>query len=169
MITFRWEGEDFYTLKNVLEEKDRQIIKNDIIKECLRNYVKEYPKFQSYPDLHIRYSSSSWKRLIKKVSSHINTIKKVKLMKCWANYINEESEYSLHVHPVGLSCVYYLQNIGPQYGTYFLKNNKEIITLGHQNSFQIFNGNISHEIVFPPPEILRQSPRLSVVFDFKYN
>ena len=47
------------------------------------------------------------------------------------------------------------------------KNNKEIIILGYQNSIQIFNPNLLHELVFPPKEVLKNNPRISIAFDYK--
>jgi hypothetical protein len=167
MINFKWENHNFYTIKDLLDERDVIQIKKDVVRECLDNYIEGYPKFQSYPDLHTKYKTTSWKNLISKVTENVNKIKQCKLIKCWANYINDKSDYALHEHPTDFSCVYYLDNVAPQYGTYFIKDGKEIIILGYTNSLQIFDSKLRHELVFPPKEVLSKTPRLSVAFDFK--
>ena len=92
MINFKWENHNFYTIKDLLDERDVIQIKKDVVRECLDNYIEGYPKFQSYPDLHTKYKTTSWKNLINKVTENVNKIKQCKLIKCWANYINDESE-----------------------------------------------------------------------------
>ena len=49
MINFKWENHNFYTIKDLLDEKDVIQIKKDVVRECLDNYIEGYPKFQSYP------------------------------------------------------------------------------------------------------------------------
>tara|TARA_R110000803_G_C11793021_1_gene298311 strand:- start:43 stop:567 length:525 start_codon:yes stop_codon:yes gene_type:complete len=170
LIKYSWEKENFYTEKNYLKDLNRLEIKKDIIKEIKENdYSKDNTvKYQTQPDLHTRLKGKHWNSLKKKISKTVESIGKYELYRCWANYINNDSEYFLHTHKTSaLAIVYYVENPSYQYGTYIKKNNKEIIILGYQNSIQIFNPNLLHELVFPPKEVLKNNPRISIAFDYK--
>jgi len=47
-------------------------------------------------------------------------------------------------------------------------DDKEFILLGIENSVMFFNGSIQHEIVFPPIEVIKHSPRYSLALDLYY-
>tara|TARA_R100001244_G_scaffold75378_1_gene60089 strand:- start:330 stop:854 length:525 start_codon:yes stop_codon:yes gene_type:complete len=168
LINYTWEKEKFYTKKDFLNDSDRLEIKKDIIKEIKNNdFDNKDSKYQTHPDLHERLKGSHWDNIKKKVNDIIISIGKYSLYRCWANYINVDSKYFLHSHNTALSVVYYIENPHYQYGTYIKKNNKEIIILGYENSIQIFNSNLLHELVFPPKEILKNQPRISLAFDYE--
>ena len=168
LINYVWEEEKFYTRKELISDKDRLLIKDDIIKEIKNNsYDNNDSKYQTYPDLHERLVGDHWNNLKTEVNNLVNSLGNYNLFRCWGNYINCDSEYFLHTHGTALAVVYYVENPHEQYGTYIKKNNKEIIIMGYENSIQVFNSNLQHEIVFPPKEILMKQPRISIAFDYE--
>lgn len=167
-----WNNLYFYQVFDVVDFSNKLNFIQDIDYEIETN-LGPTPLYQTKHYLHTYETSnkSYWKNFFDTSQSIVEIIsqKKVDLIKSWANKITPESKYFLHTHTSNLSVVYYLSNSNPIYGTYFKHQDKEVIFLGIENSLLIFNGNIQHEIVFPPEKILNNSSRYSIAMDFNFS
>jgi len=163
-------GEKFYQVKDFLNF-DKNVFINDIEYELETN-PGPTPLFQTNHYLHTLPTGQKdhWQDFYKKSLNIAEQIsgKKFRIDKSWANKITEESNFYLHTHPSDMAVVYYLYTIHPSYGTYVKMDDKEFILLGIENSVMFFNGSIQHEIVFPPIEVIKHSPRYSLALDLYY-
>jgi hypothetical protein len=93
--------------------------------------------------------------------------KKFYLTHSWINISNENNRYGIHTHPNDLTCVYYVKNNYPEYGTNI--DNKFIVPFV-ENSLLFFNGKIRHSITNLPYElaIYPHNYRYTIVFNFNY-
>ena len=160
-------GQKFYQVKNFLGSwHDKQTFINDIENE-LDTDLGPLPLYQTKHYLHNKLQSKHWKQFFSNVLMVAKklTNKKFKIVESWANKITEESKFYLHTHPANISFVYYLHPIHEAYGTIIKMNEKEFILPGIENSALFFNGNIPHEIVHPPKEIVKLNPRYSIALD----
>lgn len=74
---------------------------------------------------------------------------------------------NMHSHeenPIGM--VYYLKNPDPKYGTIVQLTDKKIYQNdGEENSLMIFNPRLYHTAIYPPIEIAKTHPRITIVAD----
>ena len=122
------------------------------------------------------------KKELKNYSEEVGDIKisNVGMGAFWANrirYLTQKTYYErfypnyLNVHdhkPSDFGMIYYLQNLSEIYGTIWYHEDKEIITLGKENSLVFCNTEMLHNPVHPPPEITIKYPRYVIVAEFKY-
>jgi hypothetical protein len=77
---------------------------------------------------------------------------------------------NMHSHkdnPIGM--VYYLKNPDPKYGTIVkLSENKVFQNDGEENSLMIFDPQLYHTAIYPPIEISKDYPRITIVADCAY-
>ena len=161
------DGNKFYRKTDILEKEEIQSILKDVNYELENNLCTEVPPYQTYADLFPRYSYQPyWYKLFEEVASVIGQIDMgdLALYKSWANLSKEDNRYVFHTHNVDLTCVYYLQNKYPEYGTK-LENN--IIIEGVENSIVAFAGSIPHSVANMPKEIALNNRRYSIVFNFR--
>jgi hypothetical protein len=161
------DNNNFYRKNNILEKDEKEKILQDVDYELKHNPCNEVPSYQTYSDLYFKYKNTShWSKLYKTILFSIK--EKIEgdytLHKAWANLSKENNNFQFHIHDVDLTCVYYLKNKYPEYGTK-LENN--IIIEAIENSILFFNGGIPHSITNMPSEIAKNNSRYSVVFDFK--
>jgi hypothetical protein len=85
----------------------------------------------------------------------------------WINISKENNRYGMHTHPTDLTCVYYVKNNYPEYGTNI--DDKFIVPFV-ENSLLFFNGKIRHSITNLPYELAihPHNHRYTIVFDFNY-
>ena len=165
-------GEKFYQAKDFLDANTKEDFIQDIEHELETN-LGPTPLYQTNHYLQNLPTGKKehWQAFYKKTLETAESItgKKFRIDKSWANKITEESEFYLHTHPSDMAVVYYLHTIHPSYGTYVKMDDKELILLGIENSVLFFNGKIEHEIVFPPVEVIKHSPRYSLALDLYYD
>ena len=105
-------------------------------------------------------SESDFKKILKDVKLNFNK----KIHKCWAVKIDKKENNFYHKHLNLLTSVFYLQNKNYYLGTHLKHNGSEIIVPGYENSILIFNGDITHDAVFPDNKL--KKPRYTLVTDF---
>jgi len=157
---------NFYRKNNILEKEEIDKILQDVDYELKNNPCNEVPSYQTYPDLYLKYGNLfHWSKLYEIILSSIK--EKIEgeytLHKAWANLSKENNNFQFHIHNVDLTCVYYLKNKYPEYGTKFENN---VIIEAIENSILFFNGDIPHSITNMPSEIAKNNLRYSIVLDF---
>ena len=171
----------FYTELNVSKEKihyedgyregtfNQENLIKDIEQEIEENPASNnVPKYQTNSNLYSKMRGKKhWDDLFRKVCHSLMRIytKPYVLVKSWANIARSNSNYGFHTHIQDLTIVYYLKCNYPEYGTNI--ENKVIIP-AINDSFLIFNGNISHALSNQPYEVAinPNNDRYSIVFDF---
>ena len=74
-----------------------------------------------------------------------------------------------HQKDCPITTVYYLTNPHPKYGTSIkFPGEKYSVNVGQQNSLIIFDGRLYHSAIYPPLNLTRKHPRLTVVADYAY-
>ena len=161
MIQVKINSNIFTRKVNILNEEERNLIKQDIDFELENNLCRVVPPYQTYADLYSRYQQKDyWKKLYNSLSELAPNLR---LFQCWANLSKENNNFVFHTHDVELTCVYYLQNKYPEYGT---RLEDGVIVEAIENSVVAFNGNILHSIINMPIILAPTNPRYSVVFNF---
>ena len=153
----------FIRIKDILNDNNKQLLLKDVNFEIENNWCRTVPPYQTYPDLHTKYffQLNHWQILYNAILNNIGD--SLKLHSCWANLSKEDNKYDFHKHTTEKTCVYYLQNKHPEYGTKLINN---VIIEGIENSVLIFDGKIPHSITNMPLELAKKYNRYSVVFDF---
>lgn len=85
----------------------------------------------------------------------------------WINISTENNDYKFHSHDSDITCIYYVKNNYPVFGTNIQNN---LIIPFEENSLMFFDGSIEHSIENMPKELLLDSNnyRYTIVFDFDY-
>lgn len=163
MIQTKINNNLFTRKVDILTKEEINLIKHDIDFELENNLCKSVPPYQTYSDLYFRYQQKNhWKKLYDSLTELTYNLQ---LVRCWANLSKENNIFSFHTHhDVELTCVYYLQNKYPEYGT---RLEDGVIVEGIENSVVAFKGNILHSITNMPRIIAPTNPRYSIVFDFR--
>lgn len=146
---------------NVLNQEDIIKIQKDVEEELKNNLCPSVPPYQTYPNLYPRHQKKShWKNLYNIITEFSEDRK---LKQSWVNLSKSNNNFAFHTHNVDLTCVYYLKNKYPEYGTR-LENN--IIIEAIENTIVSFKGKIPHSVANMPKEIAENNPRYSIVFNF---
>jgi hypothetical protein len=144
------------------EESQKHILRiaeNEVMNHtCIAPHI---PLYQSYDDMHVKYSDDSFmSAMIGYVSYCVNQKNSYVIKSCWFNKNVKESKYEWHSHLCPITAVLYLKNC-ENAGTLFLCDDVELQMKCEDNMLVIFNGSILHKI---PTWDGRD--RYTVAFDF---
>ena len=150
-------------IKNFMSKSDFNKIFKDVKINFNKNIHKNNLKSgkQTKPNLHLINKKPHWKNFFNKLRK---TIHNKKIHKCWAVKIDKKENNFYHTHANLLTSVFYLQNKNYYLGTHLIGDESEIIMPGYENSILIFDGNITHDAVFPDNKL--KKPRYTLVTDF---
>ena len=167
-------GEKFYRLFNVcpLSFKEKFISDaNRLISEGYEAPLNENPPVQTKSKTYQEKTKGleHWDFLFNYINEKLNIVfnKNLYLTSSWINISKENNRYGMHTHPDDITCVYYVKNNYPEYGT---NMDGKFIVPFIENSLLFFNGKIRHSIINLPSELAvhPQNHRYSIVFDFSY-
>ena len=126
------------------------------------------PPFQTKVNLYERMKDKThWSDLYKKIRHTLmrHYTKEFTLQESWANKAVENSAFGFHTHDRDITCVYYVKNNYPEFGTNI---DEQVIIPGVEDSLLIFDGKIRHQLCNMPFELAvhPHNHRYSIVFDF---
>ena len=146
-----------------LTDEERNILLKTIDYEILSDPMLNVFPHQTKSNMHIKYEKE-WSFLLNKITECMHTIdKKASISTCWGNVSKEDNRYGEHTHKSAYTCVYYLQNNLPEYGTTIYK---DIILKGTQGTCVIMSGKIPHSVTNMPENIARDNTRYSIAIDY---
>ena len=112
-------------------------------------------------------NKTHWSDLYKKIRHSLmrHYTKEFTLQESWANKAVENSAFGFHTHDRDITCVYYVKNNYPEFGTNI---DEQVIIPGVEDSLLIFDGKIRHQLCNMPFELAvhPHNHRYSIVFDF---
>lgn len=190
--TMNYFGKTLYHAYNVLsEETVNELI--DEINDELENTLDNKDGYIEATNCLSRRklkNKQCWYAFFNMVKVHLNnyaelvndpSIKTLKVASYWAKRmykgVTEDQYYeqmyinygNLHSHvDLDLGIIYYLQNPSRIYGTLIEDKGREFIVPGDENSMIIHHSDMNHAAVLPPPIITEDSPRVTLIVDFKY-
>lgn len=190
--TMNYFGKTLYHAYNVLTEEDIEGLIEEIEDELTINPDNKDGYLEATNGLGKRKikNKQCWYNFFSMVKNHLNNyaeitndpdIKNLKVASYWAKRMHrgitqdeyEEHMYinygNLHAHKnLDLGIIYYLQNPSRIYGTLIEDKGREFIIPGDENSIVIHHSDMNHAAVLPPPIITENSPRCTIIVDFKY-
>jgi hypothetical protein len=88
-----------------------------------------------------------------------------KYKQSWINISTENNAYTFHSHHCDMTCIYYVKNNYPVFGTNI---EHDFIIPFIENSLMFFDGRIQHSVENMPKELLStpNNYRYTIVFDF---
>lgn len=192
VTTMNYFGRTLYHAYNVLSEEDIRGLIEEIDDELTINADNKDGYIEATNGLPKRKikNKECWYNFFKMVKAHLNnyaeitnnpSIRTLKVASYWAKRMYkdvtddqyEEQMYinygNLHAHTnLDLGIIYYLQNPSRIYGTLIEDKGREFIVPGDENSMIIHHSDMNHAAVLPPPIITKDSPRTTIIVDFKY-
>ena len=104
------------------------------------------PPLQTKTNLYERMKyKNNWKELYLKIQDSLLRYytKPIVLKESWANKAVDNSAFGFHTHDRDITCVYYVKNNYPEFGTNI---DEEVIIPGVEDSLLIFDGKIRHQL-----------------------
>jgi hypothetical protein len=190
--TMDYFGKTLYRAYNVLTEEDIVGLIEEINDELTNTSDNKDGYLEATNCLSTRKikNKKCWYNFFNMVKVHLHnyaeltnnpSLKSLKVASYWAKRmykdVTEEQYYeqmyinygNLHAHSnLDLGLIYYLQNPSRIYGTLIENNGREFIVPGDENSLVIHHSDMNHAAVLPPPLLTKDSPRCTIIVDFKY-
>lgn len=154
--------------KNLLSQESLTQLKDIMALEIQHHTNPEVPKYQSFMDMHTKYTEGLVRDLILDITQKVNIHYKGEYepFHCWFNFVDDTSdslgEEGFHTHTdTDVVAVFYVLNC-TNHGTIIKVNEARMQLLIEDNSLAIFDGTIDHAI----PN-WNGRDRYSVALDFK--
>ena len=156
----------FYRYEDLIDLREQEKLRGILDNEISTSPALDVPQYQTYPYLHTHYDvelGPFLQKVTECMKNLIPTIGLHNISKCWGNVCTENSNFGTHTHESDYTCIYYLRNRYPEYGTTIYDH---MILKGVQNSLIIMKSKIPHSITNMPPHLAKDNHRYSIVVDY---